>query len=474
VTFRPAASGHYRANPLPGTKEAILNSSTDVVIVGARCAGAPLAVLLAREGVEVTVVEQVEFPRDTLSTHIFEADALAFLDRLGLAERLRETGAPFVRRVDNRTEDLHVVLDWPQEPGDIGGLAAIRRFVLDPILADTAKEAGAEMHMGTKVTGLLEDSGRVGGVRVSGPSGEAELRARLVVAADGRNSTVARLCGSRKYNLTSNERALYYGYFEGAEPGPDPTFVFHRWANRLVLGCPADSGLYLALVLPEAAELDRFKGDRERSFMEHVLSCEPVARAVRGAKRVGKLQGAVRWEGFFREPSGPGWVLTGDAGHFKDPTAGRGIGDAFGQTEALAPVIANGLRASNDALDHALGDWGRWRDDDYAEHYWFATEMGRGGTLTAVTPEFARRLHERGQLQQLLDIQNHRVKPSQVLTPARLVGTVARLMTRRDGHRGQVLRDTGSLLARQLRYRWLTRRPAYAGTGGDAGPTEVE
>jgi len=444
------------------------------VIVGARCAGSPLAALLAREGVDVAVVEQVEFPRDTLSTHIFEADALAFLDRLGLTDLLRATGAPFVRRVDNRTGDLHVVLDWPQDRDDVGGLAAVRRFVLDPILADAARKAGADVHMGTKVTGLVEDSGRVGGVRVSGPSGEGELRARLLVGADGRNSTIARLCGSRKYNLTSNERALYYGYFEDTEPDPEPTFVFHRWSNRLVLGCPADSGLYLALVLPEAAELDRFKRDRERSFMEHVLSCDPVARIVTDAKRVGKLQGAVRWEGFFREPSGPGWVLTGDAGHFKDPTAGRGIGDAFRQTEALAPVIANGLRGSNDALDRALAEWGRWRDDDYAEHYWFAKEMGRGGPLTAVTSEFARRLHERGQFQQLLNIQNHRVKPSTVLTPPRLVGTVAGLLRRRSANRRQILRETGGLLARQARYQWLTRRPVYAGTGGDAGPTEVE
>ena len=82
--------------------------SFDVVVVGGRCAGAPLATLLARRGVRVAVVEQASFPRDTLSSHLFQADALAFLDRLGLSERLRATGAPPVNTIDLRIEDVHV------------------------------------------------------------------------------------------------------------------------------------------------------------------------------------------------------------------------------------------------------------------------------------------------------------------------------------------------------------------------------
>ena len=81
-----------------------MRGSADVIVVGARCAGSPLAALLAKQGVDVVVVERATFPRDTLSTHLFEADALAFLDRLGVSDRLRQTGAPFMRRVANRTE----------------------------------------------------------------------------------------------------------------------------------------------------------------------------------------------------------------------------------------------------------------------------------------------------------------------------------------------------------------------------------
>jgi flavin-dependent dehydrogenase len=451
-----------------------MNQPADVVIVGARCAGSPLATLLAREGLHAVVVERAEFPRDTLSTHLFEADALAFLDRLGLTERLQATGAPYVTRLDNRTDDFRAFVDWPQEPGDVGGIAAIRRVVLDPILAAAAEEAGAEVRMKTKVTGLLHDGGRVAGVRVSGPEGDGEIRSRLVVGADGRNSTVATLVGARKYNLTPNGRILYYGYFEGADPGSEPTFVFHRWSDRLVLACPADSGLYLALTLPDAAELPGFRGDLERLYMEHVLSCEPVAAAVGGATRVGKIMGAARWEGFFREATGPGWALTGDAGHFKDPTAGRGIADAFRQADALAPAIVRGMRGSKQTLDRELVEWERWRADHFTEHYWFATDLGLPGTLPAVVPVIGRRMYERGDFGKFMNIQNHRVKPSDVLTPPRLLGGTGRLLARKGTDRLRVLREVGEILGRDMKRRWLNRRPVYAGSGGDAGPTEVD
>jgi 2-polyprenyl-6-methoxyphenol hydroxylase-like FAD-dependent oxidoreductase len=170
----------------------------DVVVVGARCAGSPLATLLAREGMRVVVVERATFPRDTLSTHVFQASAIAFLDRLGVTENVRATGAPYLRYLDLRQEDLEFVTAWPQRPGDVGGIASVRRLLLDPILAEAAAEAGADLRMGTTVTGLEEDRGRVAGVRVARNGSESTLRAPLVVGADGRNSTVGNLVGARK------------------------------------------------------------------------------------------------------------------------------------------------------------------------------------------------------------------------------------------------------------------------------------
>src|SRR5919108_6107142 len=106
--------------------------SFDVVVVGARCAGAPLATLLARSGLDVALVEQATFPRDTLSTHVYETDGIEFLQRLGVLERILETGAPFINRADVRAEDFRVAIDWPRRPRDRGGVMSVRRFLLDP------------------------------------------------------------------------------------------------------------------------------------------------------------------------------------------------------------------------------------------------------------------------------------------------------------------------------------------------------
>jgi flavin-dependent dehydrogenase len=447
----------------------------DVVVVGARCAGSPLAALLAREGVRVAVVERATFPRDTLSTHIFQAHAIAFLDRMGLSERLRATGACFMGRLHVRQADLEYTAPVPQRPGDVGGITSVRRFVLDPILAQAAADAGADVRMATKVTGLVEDRGRVTGVRVAHNGFERSLEARLVVGADGRNSTIAGLVGARKYNLTPNERFGYWTFFEGVEPGPDPAFTFHRWANRFVIGCPADGGLYQVIVAPDLGELPRFRQDLEGSFMDHACSCGPVAQALSGARRAEKFAGMLRWEGFFREPSGRGWVLVGDAGHFKDPAPGQGIGDAFRQVDTLASAILGGLDGSAEALDRAVAGWGRWRDEDAADHYWFATDLGKAGSVPAVVPEIGRRLLAQGKIDLFLDLFSHRSSPSKVLTPPRLLGATGRLLARRGCERRPLLREVGALIAEDARRKRLNRRPAYAAADGAtrARPTEL-
>ena len=178
----------------------------DIVVVGGRCAGSPLATLLARSGLSVALVEQATFPRDTLSTHVFQTSALAFLNRLGVLSALRATAAPIVNQVDVRQEGFSSRGPAPQQPGDVGGYMSVRRMLLDPILLEAAAAAGTEVLMGAKVTALVKDGGRVTGVRFTRNGSEQALKAELVVGADGRNSTVARLVGSRKYNLTPNER----------------------------------------------------------------------------------------------------------------------------------------------------------------------------------------------------------------------------------------------------------------------------
>jgi flavin-dependent dehydrogenase len=443
----------------------------DVIVVGARCAGAPLATLLADQGARVVLVERAEFPRDTLSSHLFEADALAFLDRLGVADELRGTGAPFVGRTDMRVEDCRFSAPWPQRPGDIGGIASVRRVLLDPILARRAERAGAEVRMATSVTDMVVERDRVIGVRTKSGDGETrELHARVVVGADGRNSTVAKLGGASTYNLTPNQRLLYWAYFEGAELDGEPTFVSHRWGDRFILAIPADSGLYQVLIWPELSELACFRDDLEASFMLHARSCEPIASALLGARRVGHIQGAIRWSGYFRQAAGPGWVLTGDAGHFKSPAPGRGIGDAFLQAEALAPILAEELDAPAAELDRATARWGEWRDAEFAEHYWLASDLEQAGAVPAVLPEIVSGLHRQGNVGLFLDLVNHRARPSAVLTPPRLLRGLGRALRHRGADRRLIMRETATLLKQERRRRRLNRRPALAPPqGGEIG-----
>ncbi|OKH80678.1 hypothetical protein EB75_19995 [Mycobacterium sp. ST-F2] len=281
----------------------MLAQGFDVVVVGARCAGSPLAAMLARQGVNVAVVERATFPRDTLSTHIFETDGLSFLDRLGVTDQLRATGAPFTMRSNSRADGFQFNVRWPLRNGDVGGGASVRRTVLDPILVGAAEESGAQVRMATEVTGLVEDGGRVTGVRVKTHGGhEDELRARLVVGADGRNSTVGNLVAARKYNVVPGQRFAYWAFFSGAHMPAEASNVFHRWDDKFVIAAPCDEGLYQVIVVPELCQLQRFRADLESCFMADALSCEPVAEALVGAQRVSKYYGMLHWNGFFREP----------------------------------------------------------------------------------------------------------------------------------------------------------------------------
>ncbi|WP_326598969.1 NAD(P)/FAD-dependent oxidoreductase [Streptomyces sp. NBC_01803] len=441
----------------------------DVVIVGARCAGSSLGALLARRGLRVAVLDQATTIGFTLSSNILQADSLAFLDRLGLTGRLREAGVRPMRRVDMRLGDFRCLVDFPDRAGDVGGAACIRREVLDPLLVEAAREAGASVRLGTKVTGLVRGTdGRVTGVEIAERGGgRAELSARLVVGADGRASTVARLTGARQYHVTRNERNYYWTYFEGVDTGEAPTFVFHRWGDRHILGGTADNGLYIVGVSPERHERESFQDDLEGSLTAHAMSCEPIAKAIASARRATRVYGIRRFSGYFREASGPGWVLLGDAGHFKDPAGGRGIGDSFHQAERLAPAIETALagRRSGAEVDSATAAFGRWRDRTYAEYYGLAADLGVAGPIAGVVPEVVSRLHARGKADQVLDLLSHRVTVLGVLTPARVLGATGRML--RDGNangggRRALLAELGSLGATEIRRRRAMRKPEYA------------
>ena len=439
----------------------------DVVVVGARCAGSPLAAHLADGGMSVALVDQATFPRDTLSTHVFQAEGVACLNRLGVLDQVRASGAPWIERASMTLDDVSVTVPWPTLPGDPGPQLCVRRSLLDAVLVERAAAAGVDLHLGRRVIGLVEEGGRVAGVRVQRAEREEdELRATLVVGADGRASTVARLVGARRYHVVPNQRFACWGYYEGARWQAPATLLIERWGTEFVVGCPADSGLYLQTVIPPLDRLDEFRAGAEAAFDATVARRPAVAEVLGGARRVGRLTTVASYEGFFRTSAGPGWALVGDAGHFKDPAPAQGISDALRQVERLAAAVLGSGAGRDGGLDAALGRWARWRDADAFEMHWFAVDMGAGGTVPLVLREIVRgMLATPDGAGRMFDVFNHRARPSQILTPVRLARATGRLLRSGDHPRRAVVEEVGDVVREEIRRRWLNLRPAYVAAG---------
>src|SRR4051812_28971722 len=416
----------------------------DVIIVGGRCAGAPLATLLARAGVKVCVVDRARFPSDTPSTHAIQPCGVQILERLGVLEPVARVAAA----VDGGVlafDEGRLELDGARELLGAPMLNA-RRVTLDAILLEAAGAAGAEVRTGTPVTGLVVEHGRVAGVTTSA----GELRASLVVGADGARSTVARLVGAAEYHRTPGKRVFMWSYFEGVGgnggvAGGDGGMWLGKIGDHAFLASPTDAGLFMAAVAPSIDRWDELRGDREAAYRAGLASWRELEAFVAGARRAGPVQVMARWHGFFRESAGPGWALVGDAGHFKDPTPGQGIADALRQVVALAPAIERGG-------DGALRDWWAWRDRDAREMYWFAHDLGAPGPTPLVFREIIRRAAAAPVLTRgLIAGLNHDVAPSEVFKPALALGSVAGALRRWPGARRQVLHETRALGGNQVR-----------------------
>ena len=157
----------------------------DAIVVGARCAGSPLAMLLARRGCRVLLVDKAKFPSDTVSTHVIWQAGLARAKRWGLLDRIVALGAPKIRTVGFDGGDF--ALSGTPPPADgVDYAIAPRRTLLDKVLVDAAVEAGAELREEVYVSEVVTESGRVTGVRGQAAGGAAlDERARIVIGADG-------------------------------------------------------------------------------------------------------------------------------------------------------------------------------------------------------------------------------------------------------------------------------------------------
>jgi len=351
----------------------------DAIVVGARCAGSPTAMLLARKGYNVLVVDRATFPSDTLSTHVVHPPGVAALKRWGVLDRLTETGCP---PIDTYTFDFGpFTLSGSPGTDDSPVSYCPRRIVLDKLLVDAASDAGAEVREEFTVDEVVIEDGRVVGIRGHGKDGGTVTeRARVVVGADGRYSLVAKAVDAERYNEKPQILCGYYSYWSGLPV--DGKFEVYVRPGRGWAVAPTHDDLTLVVAGWPFAELEANKKDVEGNYLKMFDLAPQFAERIRGAKREARFAGTAV-ENYFRKPFGPGWALVGDAGYNKDFITAQGITDAFRDAELCADALDDSLSGTR-AFDVAMDEYQSTRDEHVLPMFEFTCQLA---TLEPPPPE---------------------------------------------------------------------------------------
>jgi flavin-dependent dehydrogenase len=326
----------------------------DAIVIGARCAGATTAMLLARKGLDVLLLDRARFPSEIPHGHFIHMHGPRRLAAWGVLDAVLATNCP---PVTSFTVDFGAGPVTGRELASGGvplGLGP-RRARLDEALIKAAVVAGAEFREGFPVQELIEERGRA--VGVAGPKGRE--RGRLVVGADGRNSALARAVDAEAYEAVPTLSCWYFSYWSGVERRGLELYVQDE---RAIFAFPTNDELMGVFVAWPIGELSRVRADIEAAFMAVVDRVPELAERLRAGRREERFGGATQLPNFLRTPWGPGWALVGDAACHKDPYMALGICDALRDAELLADAAAAGL-SERRPLEDALADYQRRRDE---------------------------------------------------------------------------------------------------------------
>jgi flavin-dependent dehydrogenase len=348
----------------------------DVVIAGGRCAGAATAIRFARSGRSVLMIDKVGPYRNTLSSHLLMPWAVARLGALGIRAELSATGAPPVRTFVVEF-DGHTIRIPMGEP--TGYALCVRRTTLDPLLVKAAQNAGVTVRHGVSVADVVRDEGRVCGVVLRGPEGDAIERARIVIGADGRRSTIARKVEAEEYGVVPSPTGVFYSYFAGISPaaaGPD-TLQFSSGPSCEVLCAPCDGGLHVVLLVVAATEFGQINSGGTDAYLARLKDVPAFAARLAHARQVERLFPAspVELRGFFRKPFGPGWALVGDAAYHSHPAPANGIADALRGAELLHGAVERAWSLDMPA-ETFLSGYHATRDAENAGPYAYSYRLG--------------------------------------------------------------------------------------------------
>lgn len=398
-------SDHY-----PHEGGGTMNERYDAVVVGARCAGSTLATVLARAGWRVLLLDGDRFPSDTVSTHVMFPDTLHRLDELGVLGEIRAA------------HDLQMVhFSWRVLGHDVAGdftpiggydrATCIRRIVLDAALVDVARAAGAELRSGGEVTALIGTGSAADPVRgVVLDTGE-RIESAWVFGADGRVSTVARRLGVPATRERRGEMAFLLAYWSGLPASEWCHIDVHE--QSALMSVPCEDGIHLLSVAGTPEITRGSAAQREKRYWAalHQFPAVLNARLLDRADRISPLVVVpeTMLRGHYREATGPGWALLGDAGHFKHPVTAQGIGDAVEQAWYIGTTLTGG---------GDLSGYEQWRDSRAAEHYEWSFTLAAFGSGRAAA-HFSGLASDPVAGQEFRDTFTKRVRPSRVNTPER-------------------------------------------------------
>ena len=354
----------------------------DMIVVGARCAGSPTAMLLARKGYRVLAVDRASFPSDTVSTHLLHPRSVNALARWGLLDRLVATGCPPIHTYSFDFGPFTIA----GAPGmDKDAVAYCpRRTILDKLLVDAAAESGAEIRQGFVVEEIIVEGGRVVGIKGQSKHGGAVTEhAGIVVGADGRHSMLGEAVHPEHYRDKPPLCAGYYSYWRGLPT--DGRFEVYIRDRRAFAAMPTHGDLTLVIAGWPYAEFAENKKDIEGNYLKAIEQAPDFAKRLRSATREAPFAGT-GVPNYFRKPYGAGWALVGDAGYNRDFITAQGILDSFRDAELCAGAIDQSLSGAR-RFEDAMGEYQRTRDADVGAMYDFTCDLA---TLEPPPPELQR------------------------------------------------------------------------------------
>lgn len=362
----------------------------DAVIVGARCAGAATAMLLAREGARVVLVDKGTYGTDMLSTHALMRGAVLQLDRWGVLPEIVKAGTPAVHSTTFSYAHHDVTVQIEPKFG-VSALYAPRRTLLDRVLVDAAYSSGVDVRYGYQVDDVrMNTRGRVTGISALEGGRRRDLEADIVIGADGLYSTIARRVHAPQLVEGRYSAAVLYSYWNGLAADE------FRWSFKPGFSTgsiPTNDGATCVFVsVPSGRFASEVGGNATAAYTRLIRQVSPeLSERLEASTRVETVRGFGGHRGYIKQASGPGWALVGDAGYFKDPATAHGITDAFRDAQLLADAITKGTPAAFAEYEATRLDLSRklfevtdeiaslaWTDAEVQSlHRAYSTEMAR-------------------------------------------------------------------------------------------------